>query len=517
MADQQSTDNDQSTRSDAGPGAEDVAPAEQGSKSPQSELPSAQAPPAPHRPRWRRTLLFAVLAILGAAGVWFYGIPWVQLSLNTVSTDDAYVNGHVTFVAPRVSGQIARVLVDDNNRVHKGELLAQLDKEPFEDVVAEKRAAVDVAKADLVAAEATVRGIEAQARSLRWKLQHAMDDVNNRLALLHARVAALDKSKATLKLAQIEFARAEKLLPDATISREDYDRRQAALSVAQAEVVQAMADVHQIRVSLGLPAQPENGDLGAAPPDLDQTFSSVREAQAALIKTAAQLGVTHSYEQLPKQMVAQFEKQDQGDVDRTLAGLTENSPAVKQAQAKLEAANRDLVQAELDLRYCDIVAAIDGVVTRRNVNPGDRVQVGQSLMAIRSIRDIWVDANFKETQLRHLRIGQPVDLYVDMYGDNHVFKGRVSGFTMGTGSTLALLPPENATGNFIKVVQRLPVRIDLEGYDPTRYPLFIGNSVVPYVYIHEPATGPDAGKFLQSGATQSQTAAPSRNSVGVDK
>ena len=214
------------------------------------------------------------------------------------------------------------MLVDDNNRVRKGDLLAQLDKEPFQDAVAEKKAAVDMAEADLRAATATVRGIEAQARGLRWKLKYAMDDVDNRVALLHARVAALDKSKATLKLAQVEFARAEQLLPSADISRQEYDRRQAAQSVAQAEVTQAMADVRQIRVSLGLAAQPESGDLAEVPPDLDQTFSSVREAQAALIQTAAQLGVAHSYEQLPKQMLEQFEERDHGDIDRTLAGLT---------------------------------------------------------------------------------------------------------------------------------------------------------------------------------------------------
>ena len=152
---------------------------------------------------------------------------------------------------------------------------------------------------------------------------------------------------------------------------------------------------------------------------------------------------------------------------------------VKQAEAKLEAARRDLAQAELNLRYCDITADIDGVVTRRNVNPGNYVQVGQNLMAIRSLNEIWVDANFKETQLRDLRIGQPVDLRVDMYGGTHVFKGRISGFTEGTGSTLALLPPENATGNFVKVVQRLPVRIDLVDYNADQTPLFIGTSVVP--------------------------------------
>ncbi len=244
-------------------------------------------------------------------------------------------------------------------------------------------------------------------------------------------------------------------------------------------------------------AQPESGDLGKVPPDLDQTFSSVRQAQAALIQTAAQLGVAHSYEQLPKEMLKQFESLDHGDIDRTLAGLTDNAPAAKQAEAKFESAKRDLVQAELNLRYCDVVAEIDGVVTRRNVNPGNNVQVGQSLMAIRSLNEIWIDANFKETQLRDLRIGQSADLYVDMHGGRHVFKGRVSGFTNGTGSTLSLLPPENATGNFIKVVQRLPVRIELEGYDPNENTLFIGTSVVAYVYVNKPPTGPDAGKFLQ--------------------
>ena len=427
-----------------------------------------------------------------------FGIPWIRQSLDTVSTDDAYVNGHVTFVAARVHGQVSRVLVDDNNRVRKGDILVELDKEPFEDAVAVKKAAVDTAQADLAAAKAAVRGVEAQARSQFWQLKNAMDDVDNRVASLHARVAALDKSKATLKLAQVEFARAEKLLPQAAVSQEQYDQRQAALSVAQAEVIQAEADVHQIRVSLGLPAQPESGDLNEVPPDLDQTFSSVREAQAALIQTAAQLGVSHSYEQLPKAMLKQFESLDQGDVNRTLAGFTDDAPAVKQAEAKLEAAKRDLVQAELDLRYCDVVADIDGVVTRRNVNAGNNVQVGQNLMALRSLDEIWVDANFKETQLRDLRIGQSVDLYVDMYGGRRVFKGRVSGFTMGTGSTLALLPPQNATGNFVKVVQRLPVRIDLTDYDPNQNPSLSGHRSFPMSTSRRRRPDPMPGSFCKA-------------------
>src|SRR5262249_20838024 len=176
----------------------------------------------------RRRLLLGVLGVLVLAAALWFGIPWIRLTLNTVSTDDAFVNGHVTFVAARVRGQVSRVLVDDNDRVHKGDILVELDKEPFRDAVAVKKAAVDTAQADLQAAKAMVGSIEAQARSRRWKLQHAVEDVDNQIALLRARVAALDKSKAALALAQVEFDRTKQLLASATASREQFDRRQAA-------------------------------------------------------------------------------------------------------------------------------------------------------------------------------------------------------------------------------------------------------------------------------------------------
>ena len=271
-----------------------------------------------------------------------------------------------------------------------------------------------------------------------------MEDVDNQVALLRAKVAGVDKSKAELALAQVDFDRAAKLVVTNDTPRSEYDRRQAGLLAARADVVAALADVRQIRASLGLPPQSDDADLGQVPPNLDQTFSSVLQAQAALIQSAAQLGVIHSFDEGPSHMVEAFEKE--GDVNSTFARLAADAPDIKQAEAKLEVAKRDLDQAELDLRYCDVIAEIDGVVTRRNVNPGDNVQVGQALMAIRSLDEIWVDANFKETQLGDLRIGQPVDLYVDMYGGRQVFKGRISGFTMGTGSTLALLPARERHG-----------------------------------------------------------------------
>ncbi|MBV9491155.1 MAG: HlyD family secretion protein [Verrucomicrobia bacterium] len=464
-----------------------------------------------------RRRVIVVAGVLGLAVLLFWGVSALIRALSTVSTNDAYVNSHVTFVAPRVPGQVTRVLAEDNNRVHRGDLLVELDKEPYDVQVALKKASLETAKADLAAAQASVRGIIAQTRSQRWKLQHAIEDVNNQVALLRSRVAAFKKNEANLLLAQAEFDRTKRLFETRVTSREEYDQRQQALSVAQAEVNQALEDIYQIRVALGLPAQlGPNEDLAQVPANLDQTFSSVRQAQADVIQSAAQLGVApSSYELTPQQMLEEFYRRDaEGNVDRIYAQLAKGAPAIKQSEAKLMSAQRDLDQAELNLRYCDVLSEIDGVVTRRNVNPGNNVQAGQNLMAIRSLEEIWVDANFKETQLADLRIGQPVDLHVDMYGKRQVFKGRISGFTMGTGSTLALLPAENATGNFVKVVQRLPVRIDVLDYDPEKNPLFVGLSVVPYVYVKQAPTGPNAGKIIQPHDT-APAHAPSTPSSGA--
>ncbi len=282
---------------------------------PQKPPGGEMAPPQEQKPtRRRRILLGAAGVVVLAAALWF-GIPWVQTSLNTVSTDDAYVNGHVTFVAARVKGQVARVLVDDNYRVRKGDLLIQLDKEPFQIAVAVKKAAVDTATADLEVAKSKVRGIEAEAMSRRRALEHAMENVDDQVAQLRAKVANVDKSKAELALAQVDFDRAAKLVVSNDTPRSEYDRRQAILLAARADVVASLADVQQVRASLGLPPQPENGDLGQVPPDIDQTFSSVLQAQAALIQSAAQLGVIHSFDEGPRHMVAAFEKE--GDVNTT--------------------------------------------------------------------------------------------------------------------------------------------------------------------------------------------------------
>ncbi len=476
------------------------------SNEPKSTGDGKPLPPAPIRPkrRWLRFVITAFVALL----ILLIGVPRLLHSLRTVSTDDAYVNSYATFVAPRVTGQVARVLVEDNNRVKKGDALVELDPEPYHVQVAIKQAAVAAAQADLVVADAAVRGQIGQVRGLRFKLTHAIEDVDNQVALVRARAATWEQSKATLALAEAEFDRSKKLLATKVVSEEEFDQKREALDVARAQVTQALESVYQARVALGLPGKPPGGqNVTDVPADLDQTFSSVRQATAELMHGAAQLGVvSSSYDLTPKQLVDEFYKRDPGgDIDRIYAEIITKAPGLKQAEAGLLQAQRDLDQAQLNLRYCTIVAEIDGVITRRNVNPGNNVQVGQSLMIIRSLRDIWVDANFKETQLRDLRIGQRVDLEVDMYGGKRSFEGRVSGFTMGTGSTLSLLPAQNATGNFVKVVQRLPVRIDLVNYDPDKMPLFVGLSVEPMVDLRSGPTGPNAGKFLQEPTEASAT------------
>lgn len=499
------------TTSRADPPQAPNAPAATADGSPRAAAAQAPATTPPLRRSRKWLLLVGTLAALAVGG--YFLVPWMETALNTVSTDDAYVNGHVTLVAPRVTGQVKKVLVDDNERVTKGDLLVQLDKEPFEVQVALKRAAVQLAEANLTAAEAKARSLEAQLGSQRWKLQSASEQVDALVAQLKVKAASLRTQEAILDRARADYERGSRLVGTGAMTREEFDLRQQQFLVGETSVKQAREEVAQVRVSLGLAAEPENGkSLTDVRPNLNQNYSAVRTALADCMQTLTQLGLPlDSTDLTPNQALEKFRRLDaHGDIDRILQGLVARVPVVLQARAELEQARHDLEQAELNLRYCDIVSDIDGVVTSRNVNPGNNVQAGQSLMAVRSLTEIWIDANFKETQLAGLRIGQRVRCDVDMYGGRKEFEGRITGFTMGTGQTLALLPPQNATGNFVKIVQRLPVRIELTDYEPAAAPLFVGLSVAPYVYVKEPPTGPHAGEILQppaalpTGASQRQ-------------
>ena len=217
----------------------------------------------------------------------------MSTALNTVSTDDAYVNGHMTLVAPRVSGEVANVLVDDNMRVKKGELLIQLDKEPFQVQVALKRAAVAIAEANLTAAESTARSLQATANSQRWKIRTASQLVKNQVSLLKARVAILRTSDANVEKARGDYERGkQRAKTPGAVAKEELDRRLQQLRVAEAGVDKAREDIFQVRASLGLPPEPGNSKyLDDVPPDLDETFSDVRAALSDLVQTMTQLGV----------------------------------------------------------------------------------------------------------------------------------------------------------------------------------------------------------------------------------
>jgi membrane fusion protein (multidrug efflux system) len=389
--------------------------------------------------------------------------------MNTISTEDAYVNGHVTFVAPRVSGQVMKVLVNDNNRVKKGDLLVQLDKEPFQVQVALKRAAVRAAEANLAAAESKARGLEAQLGAQRWKLQNASEQVDAQVALLRSQVAALRSQEATLDRARADFKRAQGLLPSHTMSREEYDLREQQVRVAAASLAQAQEAIAQTRVSLGLAPQPEKGkELTDVPPDLNQTFSAVRMTLADCMQTMTQLGLPlGSIDLTPNQALEEFRRLDKdGDFEQIAKDLIPKVPFVLQAKVALEQARHDLELAELNLRYCDIVSEIDGVVVGRNVNPGNTVQAGQALMVVRSLTEIWIGANFKGDATG------PADRPARAMRGGHVRQPqRVRGGLPGSpwGPADALLLP--AQRHYRQLRQDRPAvagRVKLTDYDPDR-------------------------------------------------
>ncbi len=311
-----------------------AAPADGSLHASQSE-PPVSTPPVHRSRKW--FLLPGIVAALGVAG--YFLVPWVGTALNTVSTDDAYVNGHVTFVAPRVPGQVMKVLVDDNQRVKKGDLLVQLDKEPYEVVVALKRDAVRVAESRLAAAESKARGLAAQLSALRWKLQNASEQVDAQIAQLRSQVAALRSAEATLDRAQADYKRAQGLLERGSIPRQQFDRQEQEYRVAVATVTQAQEVVAQVRVALGLPPRPEKGkELSDVPPELNQTFSAVRAALGECMLTAVQLGLPlKSTDLTPNKAMEEFRKLDKkgdGDIDQVLQDLVPKVPFVLEAKIR---------------------------------------------------------------------------------------------------------------------------------------------------------------------------------------
>ncbi|MFO0891973.1 MAG: efflux RND transporter periplasmic adaptor subunit [Isosphaeraceae bacterium] len=446
-----------------------------------------------------RLVAIATLVLAGVVAAAFWLWPRIVLAFSTVSTDDAYVAGHVTYVAPRVAGTVLKVHVDDNQAVTAGQLLVELDPEPYQIVVDRAAASLKAAEAQVGQARTQGRAVVAGIRAAWSNVRLAMDQVTEQIEKLKASVATRDKAVAERALAEAELRRARNLFQANSGTQQVVDQREASYQVAAASEREAHQQIFLNRAALGLtPIPPADQPLQGVSDDLKMRVPVVRAALAELINTAVKIGIQiPPIEEDPETVYNNFvSRAPGGDLDRYLNELVEGSPAVAIARAGVEQAARALDQAKLDLRDTRITASLSGLIGRRLVNPGNRVQAGQGLMALRSLEDVWIDANFKETQLADLQIGQEVEILADAY-PGRSYRGRISGFGAGTGASTALLPPENATGNFVKVVQRLPVRIDLTDGNPSDAPLFIGLSVEPRVYIRRAPSGPFAGQKLR--------------------
>jgi membrane fusion protein, multidrug efflux system len=461
--------------------------------------PATVAGEAPRGRSWARRLVMILLVVGGLVAAAYYLYPRVELALSTVSTDDAYVSTHVTQVAPRITENVLEVHVDNNDFVKKGDLLIVLDDAMEQVRVLQAEAAVEVARKAVDQAVAKAQAAVATARANRWKLAAAIADVDNQIAGLRVAMARWKEAQAAERLAKSEADRYTELARRNAVTKEQADVRLTDYEQSQARTRQALEQIHSLRAALALAEEPGPGkEKDDVPKGWEQQHPNVKAALGQFAVNLAELGVeVPSYYEAPDEFLAEIRRRaPEGNIDKLIAMTIDKSPDVKAARARVRQADAQLAEARLELSYCTIKADIDGVVSNRNVNPGDRVTQGQRLLAVRSLQDVWVDCNFKETQLEPIRIGQPVDLRVDAY-PRKIFRGRVTGFSPGTGAATALLPAQNATGNFVKIVQRVPVRVDLNGGNPLDTPLIAGMSVEPRIYIHEKPEGPHAGQRLR--------------------
>src|SRR6266481_9718136 len=351
---------------------------------------------------------------------------------NRESTDDAQVDGHITPIAAKIYGRVARVQVNDNQAVKAGQVLVQLDP-------ADYQAALDQAKGALALAEG-------EARSAGVDVPRTSEDT---------------ASGTSSAQAQLAGARADLMRAQAT-----YEQSQTAdLAYAQANIEKSRANAQLAKADLAryLPLM-EKGEISkqqydAAKANADATASALNADQQKLAQAQRNVEVTKAQLDAAKARV----EQARAGVASAHADVKQVSMRTADAQAKLakvEQARAALEAAELNLSYTEITAPVDGVATHKQVETGQIVQAGQGLLVVVPLENVWVTANFKETQLRNMKAGQKAEVKVDTYGKT--FSGRVDSIAGATGSVLSLLPPENATGNYVKVVQRIPVKIVLD-------------------------------------------------------
>jgi membrane fusion protein, multidrug efflux system len=389
------------------------------------------APP----PSRRRAIVLVVVVVLAliAVGLWWH-------STYTEDTDDAQVNGHLIQVSSRISGQVAKVFVDENQLVKAGDVIAQLDPSDYQVAVENAQAALASAQANAAAANVNVPITSVNAgsnlSSADANLSGSTAGVAQARQQLEAAQARVAQASANNKKAQADLERYKPLVEKDVISKQQFDAAVAAADAAKA----ALSDA--------------NANERAAEDGVRVASEREKQAQAGL--KYAQTG--------PQQVAAQ-------------------SARARQALAQVAQAQAQLDQAQLNLSYTKIIAPAAGIITRKSVEINQNLAPGQNLLTLVSLEGLWVTANFKETQLKHMSAGQNVEIDVDSTGKT--YQGKVTQIGGATGSVLSLFPPENATGNYVKVVQRVPVRIDftdLAGED-AKHELRPGLSVEPKVRV----------------------------------
>jgi len=360
-------------------------------------------------------------------------------SRNRVSTDDAQVDGHLNALSARVAGYVTEVDVDDNQYVDKGQKLVQIDPRDYQ-------VAVEKAKADLADAQAA-----AQASNINVPVENV-----STASMVSAAEAEVTGAHAALSAAQ-----------------QQTDAARSQLQAAQANNVRAQADLARYKTLLAK----------------DETSQQIYDqADAAAKANAATVDSARAGVAAAEQQVMQGESRvSQSEANLKSSQTGPQQVQISQAKARAAAAQVEqkkavLDQAELNLQYCTLTAPVSGVVSK-NVEVGNNVQPGQTLISIVPLDDIWITANFKETQLAHMRKGQAVTIAVDAY--SHEYHGKVDSIAGASGARFSLLPPENATGNYVKVVQRVPVKIVLDPGENKDHLLRLGMSVEPKVYVNE--------------------------------
>jgi membrane fusion protein (multidrug efflux system) len=351
---------------------------------------------------------------------------------NRETTDDAQVDGHITPIASKIYGRVAEVLVKDNEPVKSGQVLVRIDPRDYQASVDQAKAAVALAESDAASAGVDVprtrenvasgtSSADAQLAGSAADLERAQVTYDQaRTSDLAFAQANIEKSQANAALAQADLARYKPLLDKGEISKQQYDAAQAN---ADATASSLKADREK---------------LAQAQRAVDIAKAQLLAARARVEQAKAGVSAAHA----DVRQISMRSSDAQGKV------------------AKLQEARALLAAAELNLGYTEIVAPVDGVATHKQVEPGQIVQQGQGLLVVVPLQDVWVTANFKETQLRKMRPGQKAYVHVDTYGKT--FPGHLDSIAGATGAVLSLLPPENATGNYVKVVQRIPVKIVLD-------------------------------------------------------